>query len=177
MEPAALLRKETLGAPGGLTVAAYGFRQPRRLSTSDRRRWQRPASCREPEASCAGSLPFSVVPVDYPRHDGRMLDDKSEPNADSFFKNYTWTLVGANTPCGTAHLGWRFRHTESADEFLGLIVRPERAWAVGNAPRKESRSRVSLRQLGLDPRAADAAAAAASPEALVDAMASESAED
>mmetsp|Transcript_32723 Transcript_32723/g.100780 ORF Transcript_32723/g.100780 Transcript_32723/m.100780 type:complete len:188 (-) Transcript_32723:72-635(-) len=99
--------------PGGARVRLYNFKQPRRLS--------------------AAELPFSVAPVAFPRDDPRLLV-ASAAHADSWFPGYAWEVVGARTPCGFAHLGWRFANAEGA--FLALIVRPSddeaAAWAVGN---------------------------------------------
>ena len=118
-----------------------------RISTSHRRRRRdsspvrrrdvarsrRNGHARRPRRLSAAELPFSVAPVAFPRDDPRLLV-ASAAHADSWFPGYAWEVVGARTPCGFAHLGWRFANAEGA--FLALIVRPSddeaAAWAVGN---------------------------------------------
>ena len=96
-------------------------------------RSRRNGHARRPRRLSAAELPFSVAPVAFPRDDPRLLV-ASAAHADSWFPGYAWEVVGAQTPCGFAHLGWRFANAEGA--FLALIVRPSddeaAAWAVGN---------------------------------------------
>ena len=100
--------------PGGARVTLYGFKQPKRLS--------------------AAELPFSVAPVQWPRHDPRLLVDVAAPHPDSWFEGYGWRVVGASTPCGVVHLGWLY--SDGSNKFLALIARPatdgEAVWSVGN---------------------------------------------